>query len=249
MTVDYQLAMVLEGDTEEIKRMLDVVGLYTGDRPQSFSFVQVSGKEIDLKNLTNEIVKDVTVSGKVLVTASGPWGDYGQLDEVDLFREMSEAVPTAAFSAEITGSGSYEEQSLICELKDGMLNIKTYFKSNDADGQEYAKDFVKKIPLAKFKKLFRIEGDYFDKKSYLWFAEQLTNVFWDGFENADYEEFVLMLEECDAETKLDESEFREIVLDKLKPLGIMTFNDFVKSCNCGERNEYIYDPVSKKYVH
>ncbi len=29
----------------------------------------------------------------------------------------------------------------------------------------------------------------------------------------------------------------------------MTFNDYVKSCDCGERNEYIYDPVSKKYVH
>jgi hypothetical protein len=37
--------------------------------------------------------------------------------------------------------------------------------------------------------------------------------------------------------------------NKLIIIDVDVNNWVVKSCDCGERNEYIYDPVSKKYVH
>ena len=248
MTADYQLDITMEGTTDELKSMLGVVGLYTGEKPQSFSFIKVSGKEIDLKNLTDEIINEVSSSGKVTLTALGPWGSYGELNDVGLFREMAEAAPKAHFNAEISGSGTYEVQNLKCELKDGLLNITTYFESNEAAGEEYAEDFVKKLPYGKFKKLFKVSGEDFDKEAYRYMAENLIDVFRDSFEDADFDEFVEWLEDNEGETELDEDEFREIAGSKLEPLGIMTGDDFEESHECGATNEYVYDPLAKAYV-
>ena len=248
MTADYQLELTMKGTSEEFKGMLGVLALYTGDRPQSFSGIRVSGKEIDLKNVTEDIISEVSSSGSISITANGPWGSYGELNDVGLFREMAEVAPNASFTAEISGNGQYEVQNLKCELKDRMLNITTYFESNDAAGEEYAEDFVKKLPYGKFKKLFRVSGDGFDKKAYNYFAEHMIDVFRDSFEDAYYDEFVEWLEDSDGETELDEEEFSEIASSKLEPLGIMTGDDFENSHECGATNEYVYDPVAMAYV-
>ena len=42
MTADYQLELTIEGSTTEIKGMLEIVGLYDGERPQYFSFIKVN---------------------------------------------------------------------------------------------------------------------------------------------------------------------------------------------------------------
>ena len=229
--------------------MLEIVGLYDGERPQYFSFIKVNGKDVNLKNLTEDMISEIVSEGsKVSITALGPYGHYGELNDVGLFREMAEAAPKASFTAEISGNGQYEVQNLKCELKDGMLNITTYFESNDAAGEEYAKDFVKKLPYGKFKKLFKVSGEDFDKEAYGYFAEHMIDVFRDSFEDADYDEFVEWLEDSEGETELDEDEFSEIAASKLEPLGIMTGDDFEESHECGATNEYVYDPVAKAYV-
>ena len=248
MTADYQLELAMEGNIVELKSMLMVVGFYTGEREQSFSSVKVSGKEIDLKNITDAIIREASASGKINVTAYGPWGRYSELNDVDLFREMAEAAPKASFCAEISGNGQYEVQNLKCELKEGLLNIETYFESNEAGVEAWTKDFVKKLPYDKFKELFKVSGDDFDQESYEDLAEELEDVFYDSFEDADFDEFVGCVESHDGETALEEDEFREIVTSKLASLGIMEGMEFEESNELGETNEYVYDPLQKKYV-
>ena len=110
MTADYELELRLLGDVDQLKGMLGVVGLYLnkGDKPAYFSFMKVNGKEIDFSNITNEVV----TSGAVVVTALGPYGHYGELNDVSIFRDLAEAFPQGAFTAEISGSGQYEVQNL-----------------------------------------------------------------------------------------------------------------------------------------
>ena len=248
MTADYQLDITMEGTTDELKNMLGVVGLYTGEKPQSFSSIRVSEKEIDLKNLTDEIINEVSSSGKVIVTAYGPWGSYGELIDVGLFRDMAEVAPKAYFNAEISGSATYEVQNLKCELKDDLLNITTYFEAHTTEGELYAEDFVEKLPYGKFKKLFKVAGENFDKEVYCRMAEWLIYVFYDSLEDANFDEFVKLLEDWLGETELDEDEFREIAGSKLAVRGIMTGRDFRKSHECGVTCEYVYDPLAKAYV-
>ena len=248
MTADYELKLTMEGSMDELRSMLEVVGFYTGDRPQWFSSIMVEGREIDLKNLTDTLVKEVSASGKVNVTAYGPWGHYGELNDVGLFREMAEAAPEASFIAEISGFGQYEVQNLKCELKQRLLNITTYFESNDAGTEAWAEDFVKKLPYDKFKTLFKISGKDLDDVSYEYLAKELNEVFYEGFEYADYDSFVSSVEMYDRETELDEDEFREIVTNKLSPLGIIGGYEFKEYNELGETDKYVYDPVKKEYV-
>ena len=226
MTADYELELTMEGSMDELRSMLEVVGFYDGDRPQYFSCIKVEGKEIDLKNLTDTLIKEVSASGKVNVTAYGPYGHYMELNDVGLFREMAEAAPEASFIAEISGSGTYEVQNLKCELKEGLLNIITYFEANDADTETWAEDFVKRLPYDKFKTLFKVSGENLDDLSYEHLAQELNEVFYEGFEYADFDSFVSCVEDNYQETELDEEEFREIVTNKLSLLGIIGGYEF-----------------------
>ena len=164
MTADYELELKLLGNEEQLKGMLRIVALYTnkGDKPAYFSFIKVNGKEIDFSNISGEVI----TGGSAMVTAYGPYGHYGELNDVSIFRDLAEAFPQGAFIAEISGYGQYEVQNLKCELKGGLLNIETYFESNEEADDAWVEEVMKKLPLKKFKKLFKVKGEDFDEESY-----------------------------------------------------------------------------------
>ncbi len=249
MTADYQLELTMEGTSAEIKDMLGIVGLYDGERPQYFSGIKVNGKSVDFKNLTENVVAEITsTDSKVTVTALGPYGRYAELNEVGLFREMAEAAPKAQFKAEISGNGQYEVQNLKCELVDGKLNIKAFYESNEESGEAWKEDFMKKLPLKKFKKLFNVSGEDFNKESYSYFLDELESLCYDGFEDMEYDDFVSTVEDNDGETELEEDEFSEIMESKLSSLDIMCPAEFEEDYDGGSTSEYVYDPVAKSYI-
>ena len=56
MRAYYELELIMQGTTEEIKNMLEVLGLYEGERSAYFTSVDVNSCNVDLMNLTQEIV-------------------------------------------------------------------------------------------------------------------------------------------------------------------------------------------------
>jgi hypothetical protein len=236
----------LLGNKEQLKGMLEIVGLYSnkGDKPAYFVFVKVNGKDIDLSNIPDE----ATTSGSAMVTAKGPYGRYAYLNDVDIFRDLAEAFPQGAFTAEISGYGQYEIQNLKCELKDSILNIETFFESSEEAGNAWVEDIMKKLSLKKFKKLFKIEGEGFDEKSYGYMLESMGCDYYEDLSEMEFDYFVGYLGDDGCETGLEENEFAEIMESKLPELGIVSQEKFSEGYEGGFTCHFVYDPVAKLYI-
>ena len=248
MTADFQLELSMDGNVSEIKSMLEVVGQY-GDKSEkaaSFSGVRVNGEAFDFAELTDDVAEKLS-SSTIIVTANGPYGHYSYLNDVDIFREMSVAAPGAHFKAEISGFQQYSTQNLKCELKAGKLYITSFFESNEESGEAWCEYFMKKLPLKKFKKLFKISGEDFDKEGYGYALEEFESLCYDSFEEMEYDDFVSTIEENDGETEIDEDRYSEIISDEFTTLGILCPGEFEDEYEGGETDEYVYDPIAKSY--
>ena len=181
------------------------------------------------------------------VFKNGPYGRYDRLNDVGLFREMSEVAPNGRFIAEISGFTAYSEEKLKCRLEDGKLYITTFYMADDEPADAWQEEFKKKLPLNKFKKLFAVSGEGFNKDSYRYTVEGFEYIFRDGFEYVKFDDFVSAIEENDGETDLDEDRFKEIMKNEIPALGICNPKEFEFEYECGETNEYVYDPVAKVY--
>ena len=249
MTVYYQLDLIMEGSPDELKEMLGVVSLYTGKRSQYFYDFKANGKPVDFKNLTDDIIAELISQRTVKITAAGPFGGYSGLNEVDIFRELSEVAGEAYFKAEIDGSGTYEVQNLKCEYKDGKLKITTYYEDNEerdaACEEAWKTDFIEKLPAAEFKKMFRITGDDFEEDTYRQVIEEMME-----FDEMEFDDFISIIEDCGVKTELEEEELIDILENDLYSLDIFpygAYSEFKFEYDGGDINEYVYNPATKSY--
>ncbi len=253
MMMENNLELTMSGSTDDIKKMMEVINLYTkrDKREHYFDSVLVNGKIIDLDNLTDEEVKKLCTKRekKVNITADGPLVGFFDIIEVDyFFRELAEVAPKAFFQGEINSYYTYGIQVLSCELRDGMLNISEYYEDEERKGlvrDEYAKYIVKKLPFEQFKKLFKLSGEE-DEEVYV---DNLARYMDVCFE--DPWSFFDILQDEEFETELDRDEFVKVVENKLKPLGIQPIDEY--ACSHGYEkikgtNQYVYDPVTKEYI-
>lgn len=158
------------GEQADIKNMLEVFAHYSnrGDREAYFNFVKLNGKsldfgddKIDLENITDELVADLSSSGEVKVGASGPYGRYSELNDAfnDCYKlrkiTISGAVPnmtSAAFEGcknidtIIIPNSSIEEfkwSGMECALIKGFIELVQSESSVSGDvvsgGNEYIK--------------------------------------------------------------------------------------------------------------
>ena len=243
MTANYRLILTINGTADEIRAMVEIVSLYTGERPQYFYDFEVNGKPVDFENLTDEIIAELVSPGHVKITAFGPFGGYGLLNEVGLFRELSEIAGNAFFSAEISGSGCYEVQNLKCEYMDGKLRITDYIVDNEELDEAWVDNFVEKLPVQDFMKMFKITGDVFDSKIYRSIVESMNRY----SEWMMFHEFVSLIEDYGAETELDEDEFYKIVWHELPLLKIKLAEDFLEDYGDSKTEEHVYNPATKSY--
>ena len=243
MNADYYLKLKIFGDEEQIKGMLEIVGKYDETGIQYFRSVEVNEKSIDFSNIPAEVI----ASESVIITAKGPYGDYYELNDVSIFRDLAEAFPQGKFIGNIDGCGTYESQSLDCELKDGMLYINTCFESSEGAADAWKEDVMEKLPLEKFNKLYKIKGENYNEEDYksLWGERGCLGGDWASF---TLEEFKDCLKYYEQETELEEKEFEKIQNETISELGIESFDEF-ESCYDGSFEEnLVYDPVKKSYV-
>ena len=236
-TADFDLTMNVECELEEAKALIEVLRKYSeGEKGVYFSYMEVDGNDVedDLEDFFDDF------DGAMEVTALGPYGSYMMLNDVDIFRDLAEVAPNAKFDAEITGCTSYTEQSINCELEDGILHISTYFESNDDAPEAYEKYFLGKVPYQYFIDFFGIDGDEFDEDSYKTLINDVFCYFdGDSFEEIEYDEFIGNLN-----FEIDEDTFNEFVSN----IDAMNFYEFRDESKCGIEEEFFYDPTTKQYV-
>lgn len=179
----------------------------------------------------------------VEISASGPYGRFVKLNDIPLFREMAEAAPNGEFRGEITGFTSYTEQSLKCILKNGILQIDTYFEANESAADEYVVYYTTKLPYEKFVKLFKLDSDEFDDYAY---DEFICNCLTTGDSHIIGMEYDDLMEELGAD--LDEEAFDGII-EKIQKLGIVGFETFCETNETGDKRHLEYDPIQKRYIN
>lgn len=194
-------------------------------------------------------IEDIDIGkSNIEIKASGPYGIYSELNDLEMFREMAEMTPSASFEAEISGNEEFIEQNLKCILKNGLLSIESFYKAYEEEDIAWCKDFMKKLPYGKFKKLFKVSGEDFDKDAYAEIVDAIEGDYYDTIDALDYDDFVSYLEDYDAETKLDEEKFVEIMEEKIPELGIVSPEEFAENYNGGVKKVMTYDPVKKEYI-
>lgn len=227
---DFTVNMTLRGTHEEVEALEGAFKEYVaGKNGVSFSDYSTSNRR----------------DGCVKIVTSGPWGRYGVLNDVDVFRDMAEAAPNASFEAEISGNTTYTYQSLKASLSNGILHISTFIEGNEEADEAYSAYFQEVLPYDKFIELFHLDEDEFDEVAYDDFTlSEIT----EDFSEWDYDRFMETFEDFLAED-IDEAAFEEIWGDLLA-LNIQSFDDFrfANEDSFGSKDEMDYDPVAKAYV-
>lgn len=230
-TADFNLNMTLKGKPEELQTLVNAFKGYSeGKNEAYFSFVQT--EQCD--------------DGSLKISALGPWGHYGVLNDVDVFRDLATAAPGASFKAKISGSTSYTQQELEASLENGILHICTYYEGNEEADEAYGDYFQKALPYRKFVKLFHLDKEEFDKDCYEEFIA--SDIFEEDISEWDYDEFTDIFADYFAED-VDEDTFDEI-MESFNALSIKSFDDFrfAHEDEFGTREEIDYDPISKTYI-
>lgn len=276
MTVFYQLDLMMEGTPEQLASMLRIYLRYDEkykSRSAYFSNTRINGTDLYcylngdnricgdkyIERITGEAgIKEILRCGTVNINADGPFGNYRKLNDVNLFREMAEAVPDASFTAEITGGETYAQSSLKCILQEKKLKINTFYLSlddeKDAELDKYAAYFKKLLPYRKFIRYFKIDSDSFDSEAYDGLiCESLgENYREEAFADLDYDVFAEEMESFDAEPGIDEADYYSVMKNKIAPLNITSAYDYCEKLDIeaqGEEEHLIYDPIVKNYIN
>ena len=241
--------------------MLEIISGYQrgSGRDEYYKITVINGK--DVSSLSNEMIDNLDLTkGKISVRGNGPWGGEYILTHHDgLFKEMAEAVPGASFDADISGSGTYDNQHFNCSMNNNLLKMKCTYSSADVDEDDkgdWIDMFVEKLPLKDFVEMFKVSdldeddpltyGDFVGECFYEWGVRgDDTAGWWD----ITYETFVDSLEDYDATTDLSLEEFNSVLLNKARFLNIpdrVSENEDMGGTDSDY--EAIYDPVAKKYI-
>ena len=248
-TADFNLEMTINGTDEELATLLGVFQKYLkGEKGVYFNWPEVTrgDEDCDLEEAAPEEILEFLegAEGEVEITADGPFGHYGMLNDVDLFRDMAEAAPDASLEAEITGITTYTEQNLNCNLENRILHISTFFQSNDEESDAFMDYFTGKLPYEKFIRLFQVTDEDFDKAAYMEFISDTFESQETTLADMDYDEF---MEALDVESDLDEEDF-EAVMEEVRAMDWQNFYEVREDAEMGFEDEMDYDPIAKAYI-
>lgn len=252
-TADLDFNLEIKGTPEEINALLKIMIAYANGKDGvyfSFTTADVGGQSFRISSPGGEeekLLEAAANADSAKIHASGPFGRYGELNDVDIFRDMAEAAPSSEFFGTISGFAGYADQSIRVRLADGKLKINTFYLSDDVRGDAEFDYFSAYLPYEKFIKLFQLDADDFDAEKY---EELMGNEIScmenpaEFFEETDYEEFLDLL---DADCPISEEEYEEIV-EYFSELDYEDFEEFLEQNDYAMCEEFNYDPIKKEYI-
>lgn len=213
--------------------------------------LKISAEQAKLSELDETGLRDfVSNDGELKVsTVWGPYGRYVKLNDIDIFRKMSEAAPDAFFEAEITGCTDYTEQSLKAVLKNRKLKITSTYEENDEVSEAYLEYVAEKLPYRDFLKIFKLSSDDLDEDLYKDVMNDIATETWDEelLFDMEYDDFIGTLEAFDVETDLEEEDY-DAAINKIRELYIESGRSFAEEYHGGSKTILVYDPIIKSYV-
>lgn len=252
-TADLDFNLEIKGTPDEITAMLRIMIEYSGGKDGvyfSFTTANVGGQSFRISSPGSEAEKLLEAAANadsVKINASGPFGRYGELNDVDIFRDMAEAAPAAEFFGTISGFAGHADQSIRVRLADGNLKINTFYLSDDVRGDAEFDYFSTYLPYEKFIDIFGLDADEFDTEKY---EELMGNEIscmenpGEFFEETSYEEFLDLL---DADCSISEEEYEEIA-EQFSEEDYEDFEEFLDNNDYAMCEEYNYDPIKKEYL-
>ena len=251
MAADFNTYLSIKGTKDELKAVLGVLKKFENDSEIYLQFVEVGkGKENERIGLFDDStrLRDLSPDDKVekfldsvgtelMVTAGGPYGHFGWLEETGLFEAIADAAPGASIEGIISGFSTGADQSVWCKTEDGKLHIFYKYTLDDSDSySDYVSDI---LPYAKFKSIFEVDSDDYED-DYYDFIEELIG---EGKLFAlSFGEFTGMIP-----MKIEEEVYKKAV-ERIRELGIKSREEFEEEESGGPDSESIYDPVAKKYL-
>lgn len=149
---DFNTTITLKGAREDVLAMMRVVKSYITDKHEQYrekrNCEYLMGANIeahDINPFSGPNVGDMSddemlamidkYNCQITISASGPYGVFGNLDDIDLFKDMAESAPHASFTGFIGGFSVGGDQCAAFELKDGLLHCSYRF------GEEFEEDY------------------------------------------------------------------------------------------------------------
>lgn len=252
--VSFNTKIWIKGTSDDKVNLLKVLKKYvTGNTEVKFPDFQlkISAKQAKLSELDEAGLRDfVRNDGELKVsTVWGPYGRYVKLNDIDIFREMSEAAPDAFFDAEIAGCTDYTEQSLKAVLKNRKLKIISTYEENDEVSKAYLEYVTEKLPYRDFMRIFKLSSDDLDEDLYEDIMNDIATVTWDEelLFDMEYDDYIGTLEAFDVETELDEEDY-DAAIEKIRELYIESGRAFAEDYHGGSKTILVFDPILKSYV-
>ena len=187
---------------------------------------------------------------ETLFSAQGPYGKFDDLNDVDVFRDMAKAAPTAAFEADVEGGDSYSESELHCNLQNGTLTIETSCTATEDEDRAYLEYVIGKMPYEKFNDLYGIEPDRLPEEDYEDFVNDLIIDYGEeeyGPFDLEYDDLVACLENYGGEITLDEEAYK-LAREQMKKIGIQSSYDFNDNNDSSVRKTYSFDAMTGQYI-
>ena len=223
MSSDLTTRIKLSGSKEQLSAMLSAIQTYDKN------LWSIDTIDSLLKEAKDDVLE---------IELMGPYGKYN-FQELKLFEHIADEVPNAEFDISICGFATGAEVGLFGKLEHSLLTIRKNIINDEDIDHAYIEYFRKKIPLAKFRKLFKVNGLNED------YADCIAGCFYD-FPDCDYNSFVDYWEDCE----LEEEDFEE-VLEKLEDMGIVGFDEFrdenIDTISDARAKVIIYDPITHSY--
>ena len=154
---DFNTGAKISGTKEEVFSILKVMHSYLTEKREQYrekrncpylSSLYIDGEdELDARRRIEQLSDEELMTFieekncTIIVSASGPYGVFGLLDEVDLFHDMAEAAPNAYFEGGMGGFGTGGDQFASFELKDGHMICKYKYPNENDDWGEDEEDW------------------------------------------------------------------------------------------------------------
>lgn len=246
MSADIGTTMTLTGTADEMFAMLMVFKKYDESIADKvyFSSADISDQSSceDLMGMVEAAVRNFISKneGDIFISAEGPYGYFGFLDEVDVFREMAEAAPGAKFHGSVHGviMGS-ELQTMECILENNLLRTKYCCLEYDEIDNAYADFLCGVYPYSKFVKNFGLDSD-FSEESY---RELIRENIDDIYVYMDFEKFTEWMKVYTA-AEINEDAF-DAFMDELENSDAFDRDSFEEDLFASEAEITVYDPVKK----
>ena len=146
MSAEFHTEIEIKADQNSVSSLLELLKLLKSGKAIHFDSISLMKKwsskyseQVDLEKINNIILKGFAIEGddqqlRMIITMDGPYGQFADLEETELFERIAEVVPNSYFEGYMSGCDYGMEQTLKGVLRNGKLKL--YVKYQHERGEE-----------------------------------------------------------------------------------------------------------------